>query len=363
MVGPLPRQAEDRHVHAAGQGARRAARRPRSCARSARSRTATAAATASSRRARTSSSTGSSSAKLPDVFARPRAPRASRPPAAAATPCATSPAAPSPGSPPTSSSTPTPIVDEAAELFYGNPDYVEPAAQAQVSRSPPAPTAATRPRSTASRCRRGARRARGLRRARRRRALLGAADRARPRRLRPEGGGGRGARARSLDAWRRTSSYRVSRVKARLKFMVDDIGPGGDARARRGAARPQLEDYALPPIDVEPSRPPRRARRRSRRASRTSACPVHLGLDLRRPDDRARRPRRALRRRHPPHAPAELHRHRASRTTRSTRPRPRSTAIGFPLDVNPLRGERDRLHRRAALQLLGRRDEDAARTR
>ena len=36
-------------------------------------------------------------------------------------------------------------------------------------------------------------------------------------------------------------------------------------------------------------------------------------------------------------------------------------AIGFPLDINPVRGQLDRLHRRAALQLLGRRDEDAAR--
>ena len=38
-------------------------------------------------------------------------------------------------------------------------------------------------------------------------------------------------------AWSDDLRYRVSRVKARLKFMIDDIGPGGHARARRGAAR------------------------------------------------------------------------------------------------------------------------------
>ena len=65
VVGPLPRQAEDRDVHAPRQGARRAALGRASCARSARSRTSTARATASSRPARTSSCTGSSSRSCP----------------------------------------------------------------------------------------------------------------------------------------------------------------------------------------------------------------------------------------------------------------------------------------------------------
>ncbi len=38
-------------------------------------------------------------------------------------------------------------------------------------------------------------------------------------------------------------------------------------------------------------------------------------------------------------------------------------AIGFSLDGQPGARRLDRLHRRAALQLLGRRDEDAARRR
>ncbi len=40
-----------------------------------------------------------------------------------------------------------------------------------------------------------------------------------------------------LDAWKEDLRYRVSRVKARLKFMVDDIGPGGHARRGRAPAR------------------------------------------------------------------------------------------------------------------------------
>ena len=74
VVGPLPRQAEDRDVHAAREGAGRQALAARSCARSARPRTSTAAATASSRRGRTSSSTGSSSRSCPTSS------RTSRPP-------------------------------------------------------------------------------------------------------------------------------------------------------------------------------------------------------------------------------------------------------------------------------------------
>ena len=40
-----------------------------------------------------------------------------------------------------------------------------------------------------------------------------------------------------LDAWKEDLRYRVSRVKARIKFMVDDLGAGGHARRGRAAAR------------------------------------------------------------------------------------------------------------------------------
>ena len=53
--------------------------------------------------------------------------------------------------------------------------------------------------------------------------------------------------------WSDDLRYRVSRVKARLKFMVDDIGPEGvreRVEARLGRA---LESFELPPAAVPPS--------------------------------------------------------------------------------------------------------------
>src|SRR5262245_2772770 len=50
-----------------------------------------------------------------------------------------------------------------------------------------------------------------------------------------------------LDAWQEDLRYRVSRVKARLKFMVDDYGPEGmraEVERRLGDALP---DFELPP--------------------------------------------------------------------------------------------------------------------
>src|SRR5436190_7243767 len=49
-----------------------------------------------------------------------------------------------------------------------------------------------------------------------------------------------------LDAWREDLTYRVSRVKSRMKFMVDDYGPEGvRAEIERRLGR-ELEDYELP---------------------------------------------------------------------------------------------------------------------
>jgi ferredoxin-nitrite reductase len=53
--------------------------------------------------------------------------------------------------------------------------------------------------------------------------------------------------------WSEDLKYRVSRVKARLKFMVDDIGPGGVRERIEARLGRKLEDYALPPVEVEPS--------------------------------------------------------------------------------------------------------------
>jgi ferredoxin-nitrite reductase len=53
--------------------------------------------------------------------------------------------------------------------------------------------------------------------------------------------------------WSEDLKYRVSRVKARLKFMVDDIGPEGVRERVETKLARKLEDYELPAIDVEPS--------------------------------------------------------------------------------------------------------------
>jgi ferredoxin-nitrite reductase len=53
--------------------------------------------------------------------------------------------------------------------------------------------------------------------------------------------------------WSEDLKYRVSRVKARLKFMVDDIGPDGVRERVEERLGRTLEDYELPTIDVEPS--------------------------------------------------------------------------------------------------------------
>ena len=50
-----------------------------------------------------------------------------------------------------------------------------------------------------------------------------------------------------LDAWQEDLRYRISRVKARLKFMVDDYGPEGmRAEVERRLGR-TLADFTLPP--------------------------------------------------------------------------------------------------------------------
>jgi sulfite reductase beta subunit-like hemoprotein len=53
--------------------------------------------------------------------------------------------------------------------------------------------------------------------------------------------------------WSEDLKYRVSRVKARLKFMVDDIGPEGIRERVEAKLGRTLEDHELPSIDVEPS--------------------------------------------------------------------------------------------------------------
>ena len=68
-----------------------------------------------------------------------------------------------------------------------------------------------------------------------------------------------------IDAWQEDLRYRVSRVKARLKFMVDDIGPEGmRAHVEQRLGR-WLPDFGLPPHPRGGSRP------HGRRAASTTA--------------------------------------------------------------------------------------------
>ena len=50
-----------------------------------------------------------------------------------------------------------------------------------------------------------------------------------------------------LDEWREDLRYRVSRVKARLKFMIDDIGPEGMRERVEARLGRRFDDFALPP--------------------------------------------------------------------------------------------------------------------
>ena len=79
-----------------------------------------------------------------------------------------------------------------------------------------------------------------------------------------------------LDAWRDDLRWRVSRVKSRMKFMVDALGPDGvraEVEQRLGYALPS---FALPPIDVEPDD---HLGVREQPDGRSSiGVPVHVGL-------------------------------------------------------------------------------------
>jgi ferredoxin-nitrite reductase len=77
--------------------------------------------------------------------------------------------------------------------------------------------------------------------------------------------------------WSEDLRYRVSRVKARLKFMVDDIGPEGIRERVEAKLGRTLEDYTLPPIAVEPSHHLGVHAQRQQGLSYIGV-PVHLGL-------------------------------------------------------------------------------------
>ena len=211
---------------------------------------------------------------------------------------------------------PTPVLEEAAKFFYGNPDYSDLPRKHKIAITA-CPDACSAPEINCI-------------------ALIGAI------RDGEEGfgvlvGGGLSSVPRIakdlgiwvpkddavtllaaiLDEWREDLRYRVSRVKSRLKFMIDDLGPEGCASVSRrvSAARSSASSCrTLPPasnhLGVHAQSDGRHY----------VGVPVHLGLVERRADGRTRRPGREPRRRRALHAPAEPRAHeRRSRAARRSR--------------------------------------------
>ena len=79
-----------------------------------------------------------------------------------------------------------------------------------------------------------------------------------------------------IDAWQEDLRYRVSRVKARIKFMVDDLGPEGmraEVERRLGRALP---DFTLPPAPAADH--DHMGVGLQHGGLRTVGVPVHVGL-------------------------------------------------------------------------------------
>jgi sulfite reductase beta subunit-like hemoprotein len=78
-------------------------------------------------------------------------------------------------------------------------------------------------------------------------------------------------------AWSDDLRYRVSRVKARLKFMVDDIGPEGMRERVEARLGRSLEDYEQPPVEAPPH-DHLGIHRQKQEGLVYIGVPVHLGL-------------------------------------------------------------------------------------
>ena len=79
-----------------------------------------------------------------------------------------------------------------------------------------------------------------------------------------------------IDAWQEDLRYRVSRVKARLKFMIDDIGPEGmraEVERRLGRALPDFELPPHPEVDHD-----HMGIGLQHDGARSLGIPVHVGL-------------------------------------------------------------------------------------
>jgi ferredoxin-nitrite reductase len=78
-----------------------------------------------------------------------------------------------------------------------------------------------------------------------------------------------------LDEWREDLRYRISRVKARLKFMIDDIGPEGMRERVEARLGRHFDDFTLPHAPT----PGNHLGIHAQKDGRSSiGVPVHLGL-------------------------------------------------------------------------------------
>src|SRR6476660_9269443 len=169
---------------------------------------------------------------------------------------------------------PTPVLDEAAEFFYGNPDYSNLPRKLKIAITA-CPDACSAPEINCI-------------------ALIGSIRDGR------EGfgvlvGGGLSSVPRIaqdlgswvakddaitvlaaiLDEWREDLRYRVSRVKSRLKFMIDDIGPAGLRARIESRLDRSFDDFTLPRL------PPARNHlgvHEQADGRHYVGVPVHLGL-------------------------------------------------------------------------------------
>ena len=78
-----------------------------------------------------------------------------------------------------------------------------------------------------------------------------------------------------LDEWKEDLRYRVSRVKARLKFMIDDIGPEGMRERVEARLGIRFDDFRLPPL---PAPSNHLGEIRQADGQLALGVPVHLGL-------------------------------------------------------------------------------------
>jgi sulfite reductase beta subunit-like hemoprotein len=171
---------------------------------------------------------------------------------------------------------PTPVVEEAAAFFYGNPDYSDLPRKHKISIAA-CPDRCNAPEINCISLVGVLRESEpGFA------VLVGGGLSSVPRLARDLGAFVRPDEAISvlralLDAWKEDLRYRVSRVKARMKFMVDDYGADGIRAEVERRLGYRLPDYTLEPLDREFA--DHLGAHRQRQAGLSYlGLPVHLGL-------------------------------------------------------------------------------------